>query len=166
MLCKSNKKNYFLKQFLTFFQLLLINQGNVENVALVDVSKIYGVPISQMSRMAIFYSGGYLIGTLGGFLFTYFNRQFLMGFFTLTTSIFNTFVPYYRPFWVAILAKTLTGLGLGVYMSGYQAWLIDMTSGMHEGADGTVMIASQACYGIGMFFILKINKITTFYLTI
>ena len=129
-------------------------QGNLASVSLVDMAKIYEVPLSQMTQLSLYSNVGYLAGTLCGWLYSVgLPRQLLMGLFTLSTALLNTFTPYYRPFWVAIAANLGVGLGLGVYMSGYQAWLIEMTTdGMVEGADGTVMMASQAFYGIGLAF--------------
>ncbi|PSN31253.1 hypothetical protein C0J52_26179 [Blattella germanica] len=104
--------------------------------------------ISPISSIYVARTSGYLIGSIiGGFLFDYFNRLFLLFISLLLTAVFITVTPWCQVLWLLQACMVFLGMTMGFLDTGGNVLCLDLW-GRNS---GPFMQALHFSFGLGAF---------------
>ncbi|XP_046914855.2 sodium-dependent glucose transporter 1A [Dermatophagoides farinae] len=113
--------------------------------ALTDLSYIYNVSAATLSLFPTFLALGYMIGSLGGIVYKWLNRQLVLITLVATMAVMIAFTPYFGSIELFFVATALLSIGGGCWDSAINVWIVEMWPD-HQ---ASVMQALQFMYGIG-----------------
>lgn len=90
---------------------------NIFGPSVVDLSKLYSVSLKAASNLLTANIFGFLIGTLSGMLYRWFNRQLIFSLSIILLAVSNGLLPFYGRIEVAFVGYAVSGLGMGVLRS-------------------------------------------------
>lgn len=119
---------------------------NIFGPSVVDLSKLYSVSLKAASNLLTANIFGFLIGTLSGMLYRWFNRQLIFSLSIILLAVSNGLLPFYGRIEVAFVGYAVSGLGMGVLRSTANMFLIDLWP------TGTTVIlqVGQFLYSLGV----------------
>ncbi|CAG2172135.1 unnamed protein product [Oppiella nova] len=113
--------------------------------AMVDMKFLFHSSMAAMVYTNTFFSGGYLLGSLSGFLYKYINRQLMLVFMTVILAVFTALMPFCTNIWLLYLSVFINSIGGGAWDSGNAVWTIEMW----KDKSPPVLQLSQMMYGLG-----------------
>lgn len=87
---------------------------------------LYGVPLKTASNLLTANIAGFLIGTLSGITYRWFNRQLVFAICAMLLAVSNGLLPLYGKIELAFVGYAIAGLGMGVLRSTANMFLMDI----------------------------------------